>query len=162
MSETTTDSEIQTLHTASEINADTRSLRPSLTTHLNRIRLPPQRTDNVVAVVGRSLLPEEPFQLRLGLVHFARVGRSVGTRAGLEVIAEVRLRLVGDFLCRGLAAMLCNARIVFDAHLAHVQLGTALGALVEPPQRQTQMRQRGTAIPADEVVAHGCKFTPSA
>ncbi len=111
---------------------------------------------------GPSLLPEQPLQLRLSLIHFPRVGSRVGARPGLEVIAEVRLRLVADFLRRGLAAMLCNARVVLDAHLAHVQLGTALGALVEPPQRQTQMRQRSTAIPADEVVTHGTKFTPFA
>jgi hypothetical protein len=108
------------------------------------------------------LPPEQPFQIRFGLVHLSGVGCSVGTRPRLEVIAEVGLRLVADFFCRRLAAMLRNARIVVNAHPADVQLGTALRALIESPQRQTQMCQRSTAFPADEIVAHGAKFTPCA
>jgi hypothetical protein len=35
-----------------------------------------------------------------------------------------------------------------------VQLGPAFRALVEPPQRQTQLRQRNTALPTNKAVTH--------
>jgi len=76
------------------------------------------------------------------------------------VIAEVGLRLVADSSAVGFAAMLRNPRIVVDAHPADVQLGAALRALIEPPQRQTQMRHRSTAFPADEIVTHGSEVYP--
>jgi hypothetical protein len=103
---------------------------------------------------------EQPRQLRFGFISFARVGCGVGPRARLEKIAEIRLRFVPDLFRGGLAAMLRDARIVVDAQLADVQFGPALGALIEPPQRQAQMCQGRTAIPADEIVAHGLQLTP--
>jgi hypothetical protein len=36
-----------------------------------------------------------------------------------------------------------------------VQLGMALRALLEPSQRQTQLGERRTAFPADQIVGHG-------
>ena len=86
-------------------------------------------------------LPEQPFQLGFRAVDFGDVGRGIRARARLEVIAEIRLGLVTDFLGGGLAAMLRYPRVVFNTHLADVQLGAARRTLIQPPQRQTQVRQ---------------------
>jgi hypothetical protein len=39
--------------------------------------------------------------------------------------------------------------VVFDAHLANVEFGVARLARVQPPERQAQSRQRGSATPAE-------------
>src|SRR5260370_32801060 len=95
----------------------------------------------------RESLPKQPVQFGLGLIHLRRVGRSVGARPRLEVIAEVGLRLVAHFLGRRLAAMLRNPRIIINAHAADVQLGATLRSLIEPPPRHTAILSRSTALP---------------
>ena len=82
-----------------------------------------------------SLLAEERFQRRACGVGFAG-RRDIGAHLRLEVIAEVGGGLVAHFFGRGLAAVLGDARVVLHAQAAHVQLGVAGFALVEPPQRQ--------------------------
>src|SRR5262245_53840743 len=121
------------------------------------------RTPRTISRTARtsSLLPEQCVERGARRVGLA--GRR-DVRAGLrlEVIAEVGLRLVAHFLGHGLAAVLRDARVVFDAHAADVQLVAAGLALVEPAQRQRQRLERGTAFPAGEAVAHGPRryFSP--
>ena len=79
---------------------------------------------------------------------------SMRIRARLEVVAEVRAFLVLHFLSDGLTAMLRDRSAVPLAQLADMQLGAALAAFFQPPQRQRVVRERMTAFPADEF-GHG-------
>jgi hypothetical protein len=65
-------------------------------------------------------------------------GRDVRPHLWLVVVAEIRRRLVALLFGRRLTAMLGDARVVLDAHAAHVQFGMTDLALVEPAQRQRQ------------------------
>jgi hypothetical protein len=49
----------------------------------------------------------------------------------LEKITEIGVRLVTHLFGRRLAAVLRLARIVFDAHAAHVQFSATLPAFIE-------------------------------
>jgi hypothetical protein len=101
-----------------------------------------------------SALAEESLQLRFRLVHFCNVRRRISRRPRLEVIAEVRPRLVVHFLRGRLAAMLGDPHVVVHAHLANVQLRPAFGAFVQTTQRQAQLRKREATLPADQIMFH--------
>src|ERR1700758_4835154 len=101
-----------------------------------------------------SAFAEEFLGLGARAVDFRGVGWRVGTRARLEVIAEVGPCLVAHFLRGGLAAVLGDAGVVVDAHAAYVQLRVTPRTLIETAQRQGELRERGTALPAAEVMGH--------
>src|SRR5579863_3648617 len=113
------------------------------------------RPFGLLEVMGEtSFLAEQLLQLPARAVNLGGVGRRVGGGARLEMIAEVGVRLVADFLGGRLAAVLGDARIVVEAHAAYVQLRVAAGALIEPSQRQAERGERGATFPADQIVRH--------
>jgi hypothetical protein len=97
----------------------------------------------------RQLLLEQIVQRRLRPRKRRHVLRDEGASLRLEVIAKIRLVLFAHLLRRGLLAMLRIRGVVLNAHLADVQLRVARLTDVEPPQRQTQLREGRAAAPAD-------------
>src|SRR5882757_10315090 len=94
-------------------------------------------------------LAKQIVQRRLRTQKFASVLCDIGSSLRLEVIAEICLIFFPHLLRRRLLAMLGIAHVVLDTHLANVQLSVARLTNVEPPQRQTQRRQRCSATPTD-------------
>ena len=82
------------------------------------------------------------------------VRRHIGSGARLEVIAEVCVLLVANFLSRRFAAVLGDAPVVFHAHAADVQLPATRRTFIEATQGQGQRRKGRAAFPADEIVGH--------
>src|SRR5688572_10320760 len=101
-----------------------------------------------------SLPSEQRLEIGLRLVCRGLVARAICAVTRPEIIAEIRALLVLDFLGDRLATALRDGRVVELTHQADVQLGATGGALVCPPQRQRELRERRAALPAAQRVAH--------
>jgi len=118
-----------------------------------RRRFRGENRDPVQISAGDSLL-EQSVQGGLGAVDFGAVLWGMGARLRLEVIAEVRLFFVADFLGGRLPTVLRIRRVVVDAQAADVQLHIAGLADVEAAQWQGQCGEGLAAFPADEGMRH--------
>ncbi len=97
----------------------------------------------------RQSLSEQSIQRGLGPLDLGRIFSDISPRLRLEVVAKVCLVLLADLFRGRFPAMLRVPDVVLDAHLADMQLSIARLAHLEPPQRQTQCRQRSTTAPTD-------------
>lgn len=87
---------------------------------------------------GRPLFLKERIECRFRSLQLARVLGDKSLVFRLEVIAEVSLHLLADFLSRRLTAMLRVAGVVLDAHFADVQFRIAGFANIQTSQRKAQ------------------------
>jgi len=101
-----------------------------------------------------SLPAEQTFEFRARRIDGSAIGGLPRTGTWLEMITEVGALFVADLFGRGLATMFGELRCIVDAELADMQFGATLRTLIETPQRQRQRRERGTALPATEIVSH--------
>ena len=133
-------------------SAETRSV-DSMNEFSLRSRSPVQGTPQAdrafpLVALGWSLL-EKLIQRRFPTRDLVGIARCICASLRLEVITEIRLVFLANFLRRRLLAVLRIRRIVFNAHLADMQLRVARLARIQPPQRQTKRRQRPAATPAN-------------
>ena len=87
----------------------------------------------------KNLLLEQVFERRLRSLYLGGVLCYEGPWFRLEVVAEVGLVLFANLLNGWFAALVRVARVVFDAHLANVQLCITCLAHIQTAQRQAKV-----------------------
>jgi hypothetical protein len=88
----------------------------------------------------KRLLLEKRIKRRLRALNFRGVLGYIGASLRLEVIAEIRLILLAHFFRDRFTAMLRIARVIFDAHLAHVEFGATGFANIQSAQWKGEFR----------------------